>query len=70
MIEIKHDGSRTSITGNGTAIDVVVAYARITCAVGRTVLKMTGEKELTDTMMASIWTANRKYVFGEEREDA
>lgn len=69
MIEIKHDRARTSITGTGSVVDLMEAYAKITCAVGRTLFKMTGAKELTDGLMGNAWTIARKDVFGEERDD-
>ena len=70
MIEIKQDGKSVYITGNGSVVDVMAAYANITRAVSEVVYKMTGVKELTDDLMRTAWDAVRKDVFGEEREDA
>ena len=70
MIGIKQDGKRTTITGTGSVIDIMTAYANVTRAVAECVYKMTGIKELTDDLMRTAWDAVRKDVFGEEREDA
>ncbi len=70
MIKIKQDGKSTIITGNGSVVDVMAAYANITRAVSEVVYKMTGVKELTDDLMRTAWDAVRKDVFGEERDDA
>lgn len=70
MIKIKQDETRTSITGNGSVVDVMTAYANVTRAVGEVVYKMTGIKELTYDLMRQAWDAVRKDVFGEESEDA
>ena len=69
MIEIKQDETRTSITGNGSVVDVMTAYANVTRAVSELVYKMTGVKELTDDLMRTAWDAVRKDVFGEEGDD-
>lgn len=70
MIEIKQEGKSTTITGTGSVIDIMTAYANVTRAVGEGVYKMTGIQELTDDLMRTAWDAVRKDVFGEEREDA
>lgn len=70
MIKIKQDGKNTTITGTGSVIDIMTAYANVTRAVGRVVYKMIGVKVLTDELMRTAWDAVRKDVFGEERDDA
>lgn len=70
MIKIKQDGKSTTITGTGSVIDIMTAYANVTRAVGEGVYKMTGIKELTDDLMRAAWDAVRKDVFGEEDDDA
>ena len=69
MIEIKQDWKSTTITGTGSVIDIMTAYANVTRTVGEGVYKMTGIKELTDDLMRTAWDAVRKDVFGEERDD-
>lgn len=69
MIEIKQDGKSTTITGTGSVIDIMTAYANVTRAVGEGVYKMTGIKELTDDLMGQAWDAVRKDVFGEAGDD-
>lgn len=69
MIEIKQHGKRTTITGTGSVIDIMNAYANITRTVCELVYKKTGVKELTDNLMRTAWDAVRKDVFGEDGDD-
>lgn len=69
MIEIKQGKSSVSITGSGSVVDVMAAYANVSRAVGDVVYKMTGIKELTDDLMGHAWEIARDEVFGEEGDD-
>ena len=69
MIEIKGDGKSTSITGEGSIMDVFAVYAGIAKTVAANIHKATGSKAMTNGFMIMAWLMAREDAFGEEGDD-
>lgn len=68
MIEIKGDGKNTSITGEGSIMDVFAVYADIAKTVAANIYKATGSKAVANGFMIMAWLMAREEAIGEEGE--